>query len=407
MKALFPGYYRLEPSEYKAIWSSALIVTDANVLLNLYRYSPDAARTLRTALDHCASQLWLPYQAAQEFHHNRLKEIPAQTKKYHDACEKAKSLVESLRHLRQHPFVSETTLASFSDAVDSLCRELTQTAEQRREFLRSDEILDYVTKLFDGRTGSEPDEDQLPAREKEAARLCGAEKAPGALDAKKDANALGDTYLWMEVMECAKSQKRPIVLVTDDRKSDWWLSIDGETVGLQPKLVRSFIKATGQRILAYDPQRFVQYALEREKEQVPAAVLDEMASFSQDHSCEPPADVVAHDLREIGLHLNRHRSSARRLLKVLNSVPSTEWRETMSGQLSLPSGPAKHAEDIISSEPCLAYLCQSLLSIPDSFSHVLLAHVRPTMSAEEYKLLHGFWHLPKVMKQYVASFEPL
>ena len=41
MKDSFPGYYRPTENEFAEMWESCLFVLDANVLLNLYRYSVD------------------------------------------------------------------------------------------------------------------------------------------------------------------------------------------------------------------------------------------------------------------------------------------------------------------------------------------------------------------------------
>lgn len=46
MRELFPGYYRKTDAEIKKIWEEGVIVFDANVLLNLYRYSDATRKTL-------------------------------------------------------------------------------------------------------------------------------------------------------------------------------------------------------------------------------------------------------------------------------------------------------------------------------------------------------------------------
>jgi len=46
----FPGYYRRTEEELQRIWEDGLFVLDANVLLNLYRYSEDTRNDLLTDL---------------------------------------------------------------------------------------------------------------------------------------------------------------------------------------------------------------------------------------------------------------------------------------------------------------------------------------------------------------------
>lgn len=38
MKARFPGYFRPTEEEFRELWRDALVIPDANVLLNLVRY---------------------------------------------------------------------------------------------------------------------------------------------------------------------------------------------------------------------------------------------------------------------------------------------------------------------------------------------------------------------------------
>ena len=39
MKTTFPGWYAKSPEELKALWDSAIIVPDTNILLHLIRHS--------------------------------------------------------------------------------------------------------------------------------------------------------------------------------------------------------------------------------------------------------------------------------------------------------------------------------------------------------------------------------
>jgi hypothetical protein len=40
----------------------------------------------------------------------------------------------------------------------------------------------------------------------------------------------GDGVLWFQVIDYAKSQKKTIILITDDQKDDWWRIEKGETL---------------------------------------------------------------------------------------------------------------------------------------------------------------------------------
>lgn len=51
---------------------TALVVVDANVLLNLYRYNESTRDDLLGLLDKLGDRLWAPHQVLHEFWRNRL-----------------------------------------------------------------------------------------------------------------------------------------------------------------------------------------------------------------------------------------------------------------------------------------------------------------------------------------------
>jgi hypothetical protein len=109
MKDVFPGYYRPTESEFLKLWNECIFVLDANVLLNLYRYSVQTRSNLLEILNRIQSRLWVPHQAAFEYQRNRLNVISAQREAY----EKIENLltdiykqVESgLRAYTRHPLI--------------------------------------------------------------------------------------------------------------------------------------------------------------------------------------------------------------------------------------------------------------------------------------------------------------
>jgi PIN like domain len=62
------GDVRFPPRRF---FREGLIVLDANVLLDLYRITPEARRHVLNAFSRIADRLWIPYQAAVEFSRNR------------------------------------------------------------------------------------------------------------------------------------------------------------------------------------------------------------------------------------------------------------------------------------------------------------------------------------------------
>ncbi|MGZ3645243.1 MAG: hypothetical protein ACXVCM_15485, partial [Ktedonobacteraceae bacterium] len=58
MQELFPGYYRPTKEEFSTMWQQCIFVFDANVLLNIYRYTA-TSNVLESASKYALCCSWL------------------------------------------------------------------------------------------------------------------------------------------------------------------------------------------------------------------------------------------------------------------------------------------------------------------------------------------------------------
>jgi hypothetical protein len=70
----------------------------------------------------------------------------------------------------------------------------------------------------------------------------------------------GDAILWLQLIDYAKSEKKPIIFVTDDDKEDWWLESGGKTISPRPELVQEMLTEAGVKFYMYSADRFLDYA---------------------------------------------------------------------------------------------------------------------------------------------------
>ncbi len=84
MRKLFPGYYRPTDEEFDELWRQALFAFDANMMLNLYRYSETTRDQFLRILGSAEirDRIWLPHQAALEYQRNRFTVIDTQRAAY-------------------------------------------------------------------------------------------------------------------------------------------------------------------------------------------------------------------------------------------------------------------------------------------------------------------------------------
>ncbi len=239
MRSIFPGYFRPTLEDFESLWANCLFAVDANVLLNLYRYSPATKESLMQALDSIKDRIFLPHQAAKEFLKNRLSVTAGQAEEYSRAIKVIGELAETLSNNKRHPFLPEEKSEYFKLFVDSVCLDLqAQKSLVVGRFVK-DEILNQVEIIFAGSTGSPFADAQIKAIETEGQLRYQNSIPPGYKDWKKDATGdpqkkFGDLIVWKQILGKAKADNKPVIFITDDQKDDWWLEQSGKTIGPRP-----------------------------------------------------------------------------------------------------------------------------------------------------------------------------
>ncbi|GGF57476.1 hypothetical protein GCM10011338_07160 [Alteromonas lipolytica] len=153
MKDLFPGHFKESDKSLREVWETSLFVFDANILLNLYRYSDTTRKEFLRILDKIRDRAWLPHRAAEEYLNNRLSVIDQQEKSYDDTEKSIESLKRDLENSRQHPFVSKDIMEKVSGVFDELCRELKNNKLVHTTRINNDEIKDAIARIFENNVG--------------------------------------------------------------------------------------------------------------------------------------------------------------------------------------------------------------------------------------------------------------
>jgi hypothetical protein len=293
MRKTFDWYLRPSEDETGKIWSDGLLTLDANVLLDLYRYTAETRDKIIKGIGYFGDRVWLPAQAAREFIRNRTAVITQADKAFQDA-EKAvnelktsyRAAQETLRGIRLIPRdCAEDLATAIEAAIESASATITSTKDGHPEYLRSDPVLDWVMSTFDGRIGAEPGPDDW-----EDIRRCGESRRlesipPGYKDGDKEGDAkYGDYLLWRQILEHARTAQTPMILVTSERKEDWWETKSGKTIGPRPELLEEASRKAGQRILIYQTDSFLKFAIEKIGDQLDKSSVDEIREVDAERS---------------------------------------------------------------------------------------------------------------------------
>ena len=84
LAAAFEALWAKQEPEPEPFIRDGVIVLDANVLLHLYRVTPTAREQIFATLSELQSKLWIPHQAALEFHRNRTDVVQARLNQFRE-----------------------------------------------------------------------------------------------------------------------------------------------------------------------------------------------------------------------------------------------------------------------------------------------------------------------------------
>lgn len=272
MKNKFKEYIQPTDEERKAIWENGVFVLDANVLLNMCRYSKKSSDELIAIIKTHENNLWLPYQVGMEFFNNRLGVIEGIRNGFEKLLENIGNIENVLiDNLKFKDFRSDTAHNIEQLKVDFKNfrnREEAKIRKWKKEFEESDKdaVLDEILALYDGKVGDDYDEAKLEDIYKEGAARYKDNIPPGYADWKnkeKDGrrHVFGDLIWWKQAIDYARDNKCNLVIVTDDKKEDWWYKVSGKTISPRVELIREFHRETGgQKFLMYRTHQFMEIA---------------------------------------------------------------------------------------------------------------------------------------------------
>ena len=316
MKSKFPGHFQLTEDERKDLWKNALFTLDANILLNLYRYSDTTREEFFKILKKIKDRIWIPHQSAQEFFNNRLDVISQQEKSYEETISSLKEIEEKFHNSRQHPFLDEKLLKEFTSLNKEICEQLEKNKKPHNDRITKDDIIDKIKSLFDKKVGNEFTEEELQKIYEEGASRFKNKTPPGYKDSSKKDNTeteeelqkiyeegesrfknktppgykdsskkdntelnsrkYGDFIIWKQIIQQSKDLKKGIIFVTDDKKEDWWVRYKGKTISPRPELIKEFQSATEQSFHMYPSDRFLEFARDFLNEEVDEKAIEEI-----------------------------------------------------------------------------------------------------------------------------------
>ncbi len=282
MKNIFPGYSKKTEKEIKQLWEKGIIMFDANVLLNLYRYSNETRGTIIDLINKFKDKIFLPHQSALEYNRNRYEVIADQEKAYKEFIDKIEQIQKDLQSTSKPPFLSEKVHNDLNSIFKEVNSEVEKSIEKYCGYLKHDPIYDELSELFYERISEPYDEEKLNSLYEEGKKRYETKIPPGYEDEKsKEGNKkYGDYILWSQVIDKAKETKSPVIFITDERKKDWWWKIkDGRNMGPRQELVEEMSLKAQVEFHMYSSERFLSFGQSFLEEQVNQEALEEIKAM--------------------------------------------------------------------------------------------------------------------------------
>ena len=290
MKNRFSWYSPLTPKEVDEAWDAGILTLDANVLLDLYRYHEGTRDSLISSIEKLKCVKWLSAQTAEEFFRNRKKSILSSRKTFKEAQDeidrlKAKA-TEVTQALESNRLVPSSIPENLSKGADSLLLEAANAIEEEVKkhpnFLEDDPILERLYGIFEKSIGDDFSEADKKVHAKTAEERKIKKIPPGYMDKDKDGDrSYGDYFFWRQVLEHAKAQAKSVIIVTSEKKEDWWEIVSGQTIGPRYELLKEAYEVTGKKALIYQTDRFLSYALDRLGEKENEKAVAEISEISE------------------------------------------------------------------------------------------------------------------------------
>jgi hypothetical protein len=151
---LFPGYNERTQEELSRLWKEGIFVVDTNMLLNVYRYSPETRERYLETLSRLKSRLWIPYQVAYEYQDRRAVVIREQVKAYENVIQLLDTTLQKLKssldpYKRRHVFIDPVKLTEEITIAVTTARSTVQKAKSAHPDLKeSDPLREKVEELF-------------------------------------------------------------------------------------------------------------------------------------------------------------------------------------------------------------------------------------------------------------------
>lgn len=229
--------------------TSTWVALDTNVLLTPYSVGGASLAAIVNVLTDLSStgRLVITGQVAREFARNRPPKLGALLQGLADT----RSKVIAPPQVNDYPLLAnneqylqtrrawesaKTAVIAYQAALDGLRQDVAG-------LLANDPILDAFSSIFKGDAVIDPtfDEEAIRAEAKDRKALS---LPPGYKDAVRDDGGFGDLLIWKSLLGLATDSARDLIIITEEKKTDWWHQSGGGPFSPRYELVDEYRRSS-------------------------------------------------------------------------------------------------------------------------------------------------------------------
>jgi hypothetical protein len=263
--------YELSKEDEKRLASDAIFVFDTSSLLNIYNLSNETRVDFFKSINQgYKGRLWLPYYVYFEYNKNKNKLIDSTISKYAQLKNNLNSLNEQFTQIEnktklkdKHPIINNKIFEKFKPKLEAFKNELD---EELRTIINSieatkvnDEIFEKIKDNFE--IGESFSYSEIIDIIKEGEFRFKHSIPPGYLDEKSKLGfqKFADLIIWKEIIKHSTSKNKPIILITDDNKEDWWV-LDTKRNSIKPReeLIDEMREKSNVQFWMYNTSEFIE-----------------------------------------------------------------------------------------------------------------------------------------------------
>ncbi len=270
----FEAYKTPTESDYATLLKEGLVSVDANVLLNVYRYTDQARSDLLEVLEKLGNNLWVSHQALSEFWRHRestLRERKETTKTVKELAAESNKAVQVVKPWGNRAFLQKVEIdhivevieSAFQGVSDEIERHDDGQSERALSGTHEDAVLKELERILDGHVGAPLGKTDYDEAVKEGLRRVDLQIPPGYKDKSKSQGerAAGDYLVWIQLLIEAKARNCDVIFVTNDLKEDWWRIEPGDLRrGPRPELSNEMREFAGVGLFLLRPGSLLEHA---------------------------------------------------------------------------------------------------------------------------------------------------